>query len=485
MTKPNDPTLFVRLRRNAANRASGSAIAPALLLAGAIVLGLVQMLAAAPGDLDTTFGPNHNGRVLTDFGPGGDDDASAVAIQPDGKIVVAGFSEAMSGALNFGVARYGPDGNLDPSFGTGGKVTTSFSNSADESDQAFAVAVQGDGAIVVAGTSNGTNFALARYTAQGALDPSFSGGKVTTTFGGEFDQASALAIQPDGKIVAAGFSTANGSSDFALARYNTNGSLDPSFGSGGKVLTDFSSQSEDAAFALAIQPDGKILVAGYSDANGSDRDFALVRYTSDGRVDTTFGTSGTGMVLTDFAQSDDEIRAIALQSDGKIVVAGMSDVAFALARYLPNGQLDTSFGAGGKVTTTFGNAGSAQAVGVAIQSDGKIAVGGAVDTNFVAARYNANGGEDTTFGNSGAGSTSTSFGGVFDTAAAMALQPDGKIVVAGFSSVSGNDDFALVRFTGGESTNTPLLAAVLPSSRSVQVNTPATAFATIINPGTS
>jgi uncharacterized delta-60 repeat protein len=326
---------------------------------------------------------------------------------------------------------------------------------------------------------------LVRYTAQGALDPSFgSGGKVTTAFGGDLEQVSALAIQPsDGKIVAAGFSDANGSFDFALARYNANGSLDQSFGTGGRVLTDFSQQGgDDEAFAIAVQPDGKILAAGRSDSTGGNTSsFAVARYMSNGQLDPSFGTGG--IAITSFTDSDAEINGIAIQPDGKIVVAGSSASAFALARYLPNGALDTTFGTGGTVTTPIGNASSVQAVGVAVQSDGKIVAGGAADAAFAAARYNADGSPDPTFGSGG--SATTSFGGTFDTAEAMALQSDGKIVLVGFSDVNGSEDFALVRFAGGTSTSTPLVSAVLPASRSVQVGTPATAFATIINPSGS
>jgi uncharacterized delta-60 repeat protein len=479
MTHTTASRSVLRSAKTRASHTGRSAIAPALLVAGAIVLGPVQLLAAAPGDLDATFGAG--GKVLTDFQAQSTDDGTAVAIQPDGKIVVVGVSDA-NGPFEFALARYAPDGNLDPSFGSGGKVTTSFAGDPDESDQVFAVAIQSDGAIVVGGTADGASFALVRYTAQGALDPSFgAGGKVTTAFGGDFEQVSALAIQPDGKIVAAGVSDANGSPDFALARYNANGSLDQSFGSGGRVLTDFSQQSDDEAFAIAIQPDGKILAAGRSDATGNNLNFAVVRYMPNGQLDPSFGTGG--MVVTSFADSDAEGRAIAVQPDGKIVVAGLSAAAFALARYTAGGALDTTFGTGGAVTTTFANAGSAQAVGVAVQSDGKIVAGGAVDAAFAATRYNADGSPDVTFGTGG--TAMTSFGGTFDTAEAMALQSDGKIVLAGFSDVNGSDDFALVRFAGGTSTSTPLVSAVLPASRSVQVGTPATAFATIINPSGS
>ncbi|HEV8420524.1 MAG TPA: hypothetical protein VGR13_04140, partial [Actinomycetota bacterium] len=175
--------------------------------------------------------------------------------------------------------------------------------------------------------------ALARYNPDGTLDPTFNAtGKVPTDF-----TARALAIQSDGKIVTAGSSAANGSYDFALARYNPDGTLDPTFNGTGKVLTDFSgSGSGDGALSMAIQSDGKIVAAGSSDASGSI-DFALARYRSSGRLDRRFGANGK--VLTDFTRSFDDAQALAIQWDGKIVAAGASRAIgtsdFALARYLP------------------------------------------------------------------------------------------------------------------------------------------------------
>src|SRR5438876_1187397 len=169
-------------------------------------------------------------------------------------------------------------GDLDPSFGTGGRVLTDFGGG----DGARALALQADGRIVVAGSSSaggfGSGFALARYNPDGSLDPSFRGGRVVTSFA-DRDEASALALQADGKIVVAGFSDAGGRQDFALARYNPDGGLDLSFGSGGRVLTDFG--GDDEAAALALQADGKIVVAGFSDAGGFAL-AALVRYNPNG-----------------------------------------------------------------------------------------------------------------------------------------------------------------------------------------------------------
>ena len=152
---------------------------------------------------------------------------------------------------------------------------------------------------------------------------------MTTDFGGSVDRAFAMALQPDGKLVVAGDSDAN----FALARYNSDGSLDAGFGTGGKVITSFG--GTDQASAVILQPDGKIVVAGQTDT-GVSIDFALARYMPDGSLDGAFGSGGR--VTTNFiGNSDDLGSAVALQSDGKIVVGGTSDDNFALARYTPEG----------------------------------------------------------------------------------------------------------------------------------------------------
>jgi uncharacterized delta-60 repeat protein len=222
---------------------------------------LASPAAAAGGELDTSF--DDDGMVTTDFG--GLDEALGVAIQADGKIVAAGRGTAVG---DFALARYNRDGSLDTSFDGDGKVTTDFGS---PFDVALGVAIQPDGRIVAAGTAAGDDFALARYNRDGTLDTSFDGdGKVTTDFGAMDAALGAPAIQPDGKIVAAGYTTAGG--DFALARYNRDGSLDTSFDGDGKVTTDFGSPF-DVAAGVAMQPNGRIVAAG-----GDGGDFALARY---------------------------------------------------------------------------------------------------------------------------------------------------------------------------------------------------------------
>jgi uncharacterized delta-60 repeat protein len=361
-----------------------------------------------------------------------------------------------------------PPGDLDPTFDGDGKVTTDF---ADATDGANAVAIQGDGKIVTAGDAvvSGApqDFALARYNPDGSLDTTFDGdGKVTTDFAGDSDEARGVVIQGDGKIVAAGTTSEFDpccTSDFALARYNTDGSLDTTFDGDGKVTTDFAGGS-DGAGGVVIQGDGKIVAGGFAIVFGNP-DFALARYNTDGSLDVTF--DGDGKVTTDFAGSIDEARGVAIQADGKIVAAGFTDVsgpfgfAFALARYNTNGSLDTTFDGDGKVTTDFavGPDDPDEAHAVAIQGDGKIVAAGCLNcfigapNDFALARYNTDGSLDVTF--DGDGKVTTDFAGSFDQANGVAIQGDGKIVAAGFTDVSGTFDFALARYTCFRRTSRP------------------------------
>jgi len=341
---------------------------------------------------------------------------------------------------------YGAAGDLDLSFGTGGKVVTSIGSGT--SDVGYSVVVQSDGKIVVAGSSGNDStfprtpldFALVRYTSSGALDSSFgTGGKVTTNFGSGDDVAYSAVVQSDGKIVVAGYSTPTlgGNEDFALVRYTADGALDSSFGTGGKVTTPIGS-SDDYGYSVAVQSDGKIVVAGYSYIG--DADFALVRYTSSGALDMSFGTGGK--VTTPIGDGPDLGRSVALQSDGKIVVAGSSWIGsnydFALVRYTADGALDKSFGTGGKVTTpigTFHDVGRS----VSVQSDGKIIVAGyaqisGTSYDIALVRYTASGALDVSFGIGG--KVTTDFGPTYpkdEYGYSMVLQSDGRIVVTGYS----------------------------------------------------
>jgi len=337
------------------------------------------------------------------------------------------------------------EGDLDTTFGTGGKVTTQFGTSQSE---AAVVVLQSDGKFVAAGYSfNGTNsdIALARYNANGSLDTTFGTGGIVTTDIGNVDNASfALAIQPaDGKLIAAGSSINGTNDDFAVVRYNTNGTLDNTFGTGGIVTTNFAGNSFDYIEAVALQPDGKIVAAG-SLFNGSSFLFALARYNTNGTLDDTFGIGGR--VTTSFTNVDDLARAMVLQPDGKIIVAGEADTDIVVARYNSNGTLDTTFDGDGKAITSIGL--FTAAYDVALQPDGKIVIAGEAgdgnNSDFVAARYESTGSLDLTF--DGDGIVTTPIGSSNEIATAISLQSNGKIIVGGFSFNGGNDDFALVRY---------------------------------------
>jgi uncharacterized delta-60 repeat protein len=356
-----------------------TAIAGALLLA----LGAASPALATGGDLDTTFGGD--GKVTTDFTPGFDG-ASSVATQPGGKLVAVGTAGLDGPNPTFALARYDDDGSLDPSFGGDGTVTTDFTK---KTDGAFAVAVQSNGKIVAAGLAGSgpsdydTEFALARYRIDGTLDASFGGdGTVTTDLTPTYDGANAVAIQPNGKIVVAGYADAAGAHlRFGVARYNRDGTLDTTLGTDGTVTTDI--RRGAAAFGVAVQTDGKIVVSGESlarlNADGTlNTMFTVVRYHYDGTLDSTFG--GNGKVTTDFTPGSDANNAVAIQADGKIVVSGGagsgSDSRFALARYDPDGALDATFGGDGRVTTPFSRQGDFAEEGLGIQADGKIVAAG-------------------------------------------------------------------------------------------------------------
>lgn len=324
------------------------------------------------GTLDSTFG--EGGKVITVIGP--DSQASALILQPDGRIVSGGHAVIGESGWDFALARHDTDGSLDKTFGSGGLVSTDLGSSGDH---ITSMVVQGDGKIVAAGFTDGgvtgLDAALARYNADGSLDATFGvGGTVTDDFGGE-DQVHGLVLQPDGKlVVAGGMGPVVGGVRFFLARYNADGSLDGSFGMGGKVTTMLSDPSGDGAIDLALQPDGKLIAAGAR---------FLVRYNVDGSVDPSFGAAG------EVKNGDIERRmwAIALQPDGMIVAAGSFDVArfFYVTRLHFDGSRDTSFGTNGETFTDFG--GDDEAMAVALQSDGNIVAVGKTTTAIALARY--------------------------------------------------------------------------------------------------
>lgn len=396
------------------------------------------------GSLDTTF--SSDGIILNDFGNNSNDYGRAVAIQSDGKVLVAGTS-FVSGNNQFALARYRTNGTLDTSFGTGGFVVTDVG---PQTDEAVSVLIQPDGNIVLAGyiqSGSSFDFALVRYTPTGTLDPSFgSAGKVITTLNGSNEVAAGMVLQPDGKIIVAGYISVPSGNDITLVRYTNSGAIDTSFGSSGRVITSIGN-SYDAATCIALQPDGKILVGGGKLNPGIGHDFAALRYTSTGILDTTFGVGGIVEVALS-AGGPDLVNAIALQQDGRIILAGYAqfngNADFAIVRLTATGSFDPTFGTGGVVFTPAGPS-LDYARGVAVQPDGKIVVAGTGDfppnysADFTTARYTPTGALDSSFGT--AGIVITALSPTFENAAAVALQSDGRIVVAGdaYSPVSGND----------------------------------------------
>ncbi|WP_284186858.1 cadherin domain-containing protein, partial [Zoogloea oryzae] len=342
------------------------------------------------GTLDTSFGGG-DGMVTTAIGSG-DDEAHAVALQSDGRILVAGFTQ--NGLhRDFALVRYLADGTLDTSFGGGdGIVTTDIGSSS--TDEAWSMVVQTDGRIVLGGTS-ANDFAVVRYLADGSLDTSFSGdGKATADIAGATDTGYGLALQSDGKLVQSGSATVGATLDFGVVRYNTDGSLDTSFGGGDGVVTTPVGSSFDVAQSVAIQSDGKIVVGGYF-SNGSNNDIAVVRYTSTGAIDTGFG-GGDGITTVDLG-GHDASWGLTLQSDAKIVVVGgASSTDLAAVRLLSDGSLDTSFSGDGKLTAHLGN--NSFLYSAAIGADGRVVATGYSNTTTddgLLVRFSSDGQFDT------------------------------------------------------------------------------------------
>ena len=415
----------------------------ASLLITVISFSFIVVL-AAPGDLDTTF--SGDGKVTTDINVGREDVLREIALQTDGKIVVVGERNDPIRVYDFAVARYNPNGTLDTTFSGDGKLLTNFGGI----DKAEDVAIQPDGKIVVAGSrclddiwpDQKCDLAIARYQINGALDPTFSGdGKAITGFGGGSNGFwGGLAIQSNGKIVVNGWMWNGTDFDFAVYRYNANGALDTTFSGDGRVRVGFATGPQDMANDLALQPDGKVVVSGHScdTVNFENCDFAVLRLNANGTLDTTF--SGDGRQTINFGGNEGP-EGIAVQPNGKIVVAGSRwtpAALFALVRLNPNGSLDTAFSGDGRVLTGFGPGVGAGCGDVRVQSNGKIVAAGYAGDDLALARYNANGTLDTTFSTDGR--VRVDFGSD-DTGAKLALQGDGRYVLAG----STQGDFALAR----------------------------------------
>jgi len=432
------------------------------LIAGFLNLLLTIGAHAGAGMLDTTFAGTGAKRMRFGFG---DDVAHAVTVQPDGKVLVAGSSTDNFingyGQSRISVVRYGTNGLLDLSFGTDGKVITPALTETNASSVAYAIQVQRDGKIVVAGSVfEGTNdwALLVRYNADGSLDNSFGQGGFVRNFFSQGAQGRALLIQPDGKIVLGGFAHHDFGSDYALARYDTNGVIDATFGSTGSIVDGVGISVN----GLAIQADGKIIAVGWA----GNYDWGVFRYTTGGLLDTTFGPDHTGRVLThlgDFSTFSQAMCVAIEQGDGittldRIVVGGYTEFVdpqqFEVVRYKLDGTLDTTFGGTGLIILSVGSSFFNRANAIVVQGTGveprKIILAGTVydagfNSQFCVVRLNDNGTYDNSF--DGDGKIYTSFTSHSDYAYGAALVPGGKLLVVGSTEINqNNSDYALARY---------------------------------------
>jgi uncharacterized delta-60 repeat protein len=425
------------------------------LLAGSLtVVGWTAALATA-GDFDTSFGGD--GVVQTNFASdsgadvGANDEAFGLALQGDGKLVAVGRAAGSGG--RFALARYDLHGTLDRTFGNDGRVVTNLSPG---DDVALDVAIQPDGKIVAVGRSGNGNgaFALIRYGPKGRLDPTFGGdGVVTTDFTDQGDFAAGVALQDDGKIVAVG----RADSAFAVARYRPGGVLDQTFKADGTVTTELTVQRDGAA-SVAIQPDGKLVVVGSAGVKPVDQDdsfWGIVRYSSTGILDPTFSDDGT--LIQQLTSYGDLALDVAVRPGGEIDVAGTSgvdgfdpDAKMVVMQLLPDGSRDFSFDFDSFAVENptsrpdYPNA-------IAIQEDGKIVIAGTSQSinsccmsRGVVIRFTVSGDPDDTFNFNGSLLTESSQAQSLND---VLIQPDGKIATAGRAGVT-SSTFALVRVLG-------------------------------------
>ncbi len=422
------------------------------LVAGAC--GIVCLLgpsigeaAAAPGEFDASFGTAGTSLVQLGLATNGYSQGAAVAVQPDGRIVVVGRATDSFGNAALTIARFNADGTRDSSFGIGGAVIDQLAPSGHDSD-GRAVAIQPDGKILAGGYtedgSGNSRFAVVRLNPDGRPDPLFGlSGAFVDTFDKYGSYAYSLALQPDGKIVVAGAAiAADCHAEGLVARLTATGSLDPLFGAGGVFLTQQGSMNGQICTpstgfgAVALQPDGQIVAAG--SASGESNSADVIRLAADGSaLDPLFGTGGK--LVTRFATSGAGADALALQPDGKLVLGGDTEdtgnhSALLLARLNPDGSPDLSFGSGGRIVDQFG-AGMFPGTtlrAVAIQPDGRLLTAGEASDSagypsFALARFNPDGSVDASFGSSG--KVQALRGG---EAFGVALQRDGKVLATGY-----------------------------------------------------
>lgn len=418
-------------------------------------------LAAQPGSLDLTFG--QGGKILTNVDETRND-ASSVLIQPDGRIVVVGSSMPVEYAGlggYFTLVRYNLDGSVDNDFGLNGNVTTVING---EDDIAFSGALQADGKIIAAGyTLTGTNydFVMVRYNPDGTRDPTFGmDGIIITDFNGGNDIVNQVLIEPDGDIILIGYTGDDefDEIDMAFAKYKPDGTPDHTFGGDGLVIVPASDPKLwDIAYAVAVQADGRLVIVGSSEIYNPvttevKEEIIVLRLDGNGALDNTFGNSG--VVELEIGQHRDVATSIVINSEGKIIVlaesrtnSGYSDLV--IVRFTSFGALDTTFGTNGMTVVSFDNTDD-KGYSLVLQPDQKILAGGYTarsngsKVDYALARFDSNGFLDNTFGNGG--KVTVDFQGSFDYGAAIVLQQNGNIVMAGSSNAQNDFDFGLVRF---------------------------------------
>ena len=398
--------------------------------------------ALTPGELDPTFGQGGKATALPQGSVG-----YAVLIDPQGRAVTAGYT--LNGQPDFVVARFLQNGTLDTAFGNLGRTIFDLGGA----DYAYAMALQPDGKIILAGESDSagqSRIAVARFNGNGRVDTTFGGGDgfVLTSFGKDQQAANAVVVTPDGKIVAAGFTSGGVNARSAMVRYGPGGGLDPSFGGDGWVSFDLSSSDEQFE---AISWDGtNYVLAGYAEANLTPA-FSVASVTSTGKLNRDF--SKNGFTTTNVTSGSDLGFDMVQQPDGKIVVAGrVSNNGrddWGVVRYLPGGGIDRTWGTDGKVVTSFGKSFDV-AYGVALQTNGKIVVAGRVHrtntgANFCVVRYNTDGSVNMTFGTKG--KAITDFAAGDDGARDVVIrESNGKILLVGDAMKNGVRRMALARY---------------------------------------
>ncbi|TAG46747.1 MAG: hypothetical protein EAZ30_11940 [Betaproteobacteria bacterium] len=457
----------------------------------ALLLTASFAYAQVPGSLDTTPFPGFasgNG-VIPSFAVGtGDDKAYATAIQADGKIVMAGgCATGVTRSMCF--VRFNADGTLDDTFdgpnATAGNGKFTFLVNAF-SNEVRALVIQPDQKILALGTCD-NKFCLARLNPNGSFDPSFVGpngtgaGRFRITIGADDDVAEAMALQADGRIIVVGSCKVDVSGTFrsryCIARLNADGSFDTNFDglvgnppADGRFLFGLVGQSanrDEVANAVAIQSNGRIVIAGTCYEQPIFPDICVVRLSSNGRLDSSFigpAGNGNGKAIIDFFNVDDFPRAVTVQPDGKILIGSARGGAeFIAVRLKENGSLDTEFGNGAASSASggLGNVrvsvinGFSNLTSMVLQNDGRILLGGTCGTSFCVTRLHSDGGIDTAFDGTLAspadGKLLLSFGAGTNRLTSMALQSDGKIVVAGYCDNGTNHDFCIARLNGGPS----------------------------------